>query len=421
VNEFEKLLQENMIALKRYINFKINNRHDAEDILQDVCLTATLKFESLNNVSAFKAWLIGIAAHKCNDYYRKRAREYNVPLDVLPETALSFGRVGVTPQSAVRDALDALAEKEKQLLNMYFFQNMSQEEISRKLSIPVGTVKSRLHYAKKKFKQHYPTNEKPKGDAIMKWLPEYLPEYKIEKSSLAPFSVKCEELMGICIIPKLNEKITWASYDMPSRKMNDLTEAAVIQKAEVHGIEGVEISTKQYDCQSKKTTVVDFIAQLTDTHCRYLAESHIKNGFRKCFTFLDGEVFMNNWGFGDDNSGYETHILPRGVIRRDGNNIEVTGEKEVVDIVGRYTVTINNKVYDTVCVMDIGHFGNRIAIEQYLDENGCTVLWRRFNRNDWAQDRYKKPWTELLSDNETISVNGETYVHWYDCVTEYIF
>lgn len=255
----------------------------------------------------------------------------------------------------------------------------------------------------------------------MKKLPEYLPEYKIEKSELAPFDVKSEELMGFCIIPRLDEKVTWGSYDMPSRKLKDYTDASVIAKAEVHGIEGVEIMAKQYDCRSNKTTERHYVAQLTDTHCRYLAESHTEKGVRKYLTFLDSEIFMNNWGFGKDNCGYETDITSHGIIDRVDNAIEVEGGDEVVDIVGRYIVTIDGKTYDTICVMDIGHFNNRIAIEQYLDKNGRTILWRRFNRNDWANKRYGQLWTEMFPKNERLIINGETYVHWYDCVTDYIF
>ena len=44
------------------------------------------------------------------------------------------------------------------------------------------------------------------------------------------------------------------------------------------------------------------------------------------------------------------------------------------------------------------------------------MLWRRFNRDDWAIDRYGKPWSALLPDNEQITVNGQRYVHWYDCI-----
>jgi len=61
-----------------------------------------------------------------------------------------------------------------------------------------------------------------------------------------------------------------------------------------------------------------------------------------------------------------------------------------------------------------------VLSEQFLDQNGRTVLWRRFNRDDWAIRRYKKRWTEALPNNERLYVNGEVYVHWYDCITDYI-
>jgi len=59
--------------------------------------------------------------------------------------------------------------------------------------------------------------------------------------------------------------------------------------------------------------------------------------------------------------------------------------------------------------------------EQYLDVNGRTVLWRRFNRDNWAFCRYGRLWSEMLPENDRLTVNGETYVHWYDCVSDYIF
>ena len=35
-------------------------------------------------------------------------------------------------------------------------------------------------------------------------------------------------------------------------------------------------------------------------------------------------------------------------------------------------------------------------------------------------ERYKKPWSEQLPENDRLIVNGTTYVHWYDCITDYI-
>ena len=91
-----------------------------------------------------------------------------------------------------------------------------------------------------------------------------------------------------------------------------------------------------------------------------------------------------------------------------------------MDIVGRYTVTIGGKNYDAVCVMDIETYDCGVVSEQFLDKNGKTILWRRFNRDDWAIDRYKKLWSEQLPENDRLTVNGTTYVHWYDCITDYI-
>ena len=260
----------------------------------------------------------------------------------------------------------------------------------------------------------------------MKKLPEYLPEYKIERSELDPFAVKWEELQGWLMIPRVGENISWGLFDMPSRKRTEYTEMKAIGKAEIHGIEGVEISAIQYDAEDYyRTGSVDkmerrFVAQLTDTHCRYLAESHIENGVRKLYTFLDGDDFINNWGFGEDNCGNEVNLSAKGLLIRDANVIAGHTDKEVVDIVGRYTVTIGGKSYDTICVMDIQCFNDGVASEQYLDKNGRTILWRRFNKNDWAYNRYEKLWTEMLPENETLIINGETYVHWYDCITDYI-
>lgn len=421
MNEFEKLLQENLAPLQRYVNYKISNKHDAEDIIQDVCLTATMKFDSLKNPSAFKPWLIGIASHKCNDYYRKKAKRMNISLDALSDSALSTGRCGITERSVVRDTLDILGNKEKQILYLYFFKNLSQEDISKRLSVPIGTVKSRLHYAKEKFKQHYPHKEALKGETNMKKMPEYLPAYIIEAVDAPAFPVVFEELPNWFIVPKTGEKVTWASYNMPNRNLTEIVRSKVTSAAFIHGIEGVEILTEFEDKGSEYTDFSPHIyyAQLTESHCRWLGESYVKNGVKHLLTFLDGDDFISEWGYGEDNCGNETHLVPHGIIKRSANTISVSINKHIIDVVGRYKVIINNNEYDTICIME--YVENGVLTEQYLDKNGRTILWRRFNKNDWANKRYDKLWTEMLPENERLIVNGETYVHWYDCITDYIF
>jgi len=421
MEEFEKMLEAERGSVERFVRFRMSSKTDADDVLQEIFLTAYQKFPQLKNRESFKAWIISIARNKCNDYYRKKAMQYEIPLEELTEKELSMGRHGVSVVDTVRETLSLLGDKDKQILYLYFWKEMPQTEVARQLNIPIGTVKSRLHTAKQNFKNKYPCRtEILKGECSMKKLPEFIPEYKIEANTEAPFAVKWEELMGWFLVPKLGEKLSWGMYDIPSRKCSSITNMQVTGTAKVHGIDGVEIIARETYLDEKDVNSRMFIAQLTDTHCRYLATIRNDGDVRNYITFLDGDEFLLNWGFGEDNCGNETNLAPKGDIQRTGSVVTSLNKDFLLDIVGRYTVTIGGKRYDTICVMDIETYDCGVVSEQFLDKNGKTILWRRYNRDDWAIDRYKKTWSEQLPENDRLTVNGTTYVHWYDCITDYI-
>lgn len=419
MDTFEELLEKERVSVGRFVKFRIPVQEDAEDVLQEVFLTAYQKFSQLKNRGAFKAWLLSIARNKCNDYFRRKAGQFEIPLDMLSEKETADSRYGITEEVGVKETISLLGDKDRQILYLFFWKEMPQADIARKLGIPLGTVKSRLHTAKQNFKEKYPYRTGKKGEKIMKKLPEQMPEYRIEASTEPAFSVKWEELMGWFLVPRLGEKISWGMYDMPSGKCTHVYNMEAVGRAKVHGIEGVELIAREAPYSSQKETIQrTFIAQLTDTHCRYLATIRTDDGIRNYITFLDGDEFMLNWGFGEDNCGNETNLAPKGEILRAGSVITAADQDFLLDIVGRYTVSIQGKKFDTVCVMDLS--AGSVITEQYLDHDGKTILWRRFNRDDWALERYKRKWSEQLPENERLTVNGDTFVHWYDCITDYI-
>lgn len=417
---FETLLAREHTCVERFVRFRVDSQADADDILQEVYLTAYQKFPQLKSADSFKAWLLSIARNKCTDYFRKNALRREVPLDALGELADS--RYGIPAVETVRETFGLLNEKDRQVLSLFFWEELSQAEISEKLGIPVGTVKSQLFTAKHNFKNQYPcVFTEVKGDTTMKKLPDYLPQYTIKPGAQPPFSVKWEELQGWFLIPRLGEKLSWGMYDMPSRKCSNVYHVQSTGKAKVHGIEGVELTATEDPCFGGKDTIRrTFVAQLTDTRCRYLAALRTDDGVRNYLTFLDGEEFMLNWGYGADNCGKEINLAPKGLIRRGEDTVTTENREFLLDIVGRYTVTINGNAYDTVCAMDIESPCCGVITEQFLDQAGRTILWRRYNRDDWAFDRYGKLWSEQLPGNDRLIVNGIPYVHWYDCVTDYI-
>lgn len=427
---FASLFEEHRGMLERFVKLRIASHADAEDVLQEISVTAYRKYKQLRDPQHFKPWLLTIARSRCTDYYRARAVRRETPFSALPAASFGCYRRENSAAAPVRDTLSRLNYQERQILTLFYLEEMSQAEIAAVLQIPTGTVKSRLHNARTEFRKLYPyATERMEEQPVKKRtaLPAILPEYAIIPSDKAPFSVIWEELLGWMIVPRLGETLSWGLYDMPSRTRTEYTDMAVIGRAEVHGIEGVEITAVQHDAEnyyrtgSIKEIERRFVAQLTDTHCRYLAESHLENGIRRLYTFLDGDAFLQNWGYGEDNCGSEIHRSPRGILHRSGSTVTGGAPGKTMDTVGRYTVEIAGKTYDTVCLMDIETFDDSIVTEQYLDANGRTVLWRRFNRDDWAFSRYGRLWSEMLPENDRLTVNGETYVHWYDCVSDYIF
>ena len=425
--DFEKLLAQARKSVELFVKYKISSAEEAQDILQETYLTAWQKFGQLKSEDAFKPWIISIARNKCNDYFRNKAAVLEIPLEEAPELTMDDGRMGISEVMAVRDHLEKMADKEKEILYLYFWKQLPQAEIAKRLNVPVGTVKSRLHVAKEKFRESYDAgkghlDKKMEGKGTMKRLPEIMPKYTIAKTDKEPFAVKWEELMGWFLVPKLGEKISWGMYDQPSGRLDHVYDMEVTGRAMVHGIEGVELTAREASYSDKKDVIQrTFVAQLTDTHCRYLATIRNDNGVRNYITFLDGEEFMQCWGYGEDNVGNETDLRPKGIIQRDGNIVTTPGKDFVLDVVGRYDVTIAGKTYDTVCVLDVSTYNNGVVSEQFLDQNGRTILWRRFNKNDWHIERYGgKPWSEQLPENDRLIVDGETYVQWYDCITDYV-
>ena len=408
---FEELLEKYRNNVEAYVKYKVSFASDRDDLLQEIYLQAYEKFDTLRSEEAFKAWVLSIARNKVNDYYRNRAKDMEVSL----EEYVPVVSIHRTVDETVRETLKAMSVTDRQILYLFYWDELSLKEISDKLKLPEGTIKSRLHYARKHFKERY-----PKEELMNKNLPEIMPEYTIVERGDKPFETLWEELMGWFLIPKEGNTISWAIYDFPERKKSEIYEMRCKGKAEIHGLQGVTVeAVESYD---RKQIKRHFIAQLTDTHCRYLAERHEEDGIMKYYTFLDGDAFLNNWGFGPENIGNETHLKQKGLIKREGNVVTTQDNKETMDVVGRYDVTINGRTYDTVCLMDVCTYDEFTVSEQYIDRNGRTVLWRRFNKKNqrWMFDGFESVDDEKLGNNEKLIVNGEECLHWYDCITDYV-
>ena len=136
----------------RYFLRRMLDGGDADDVLQEVWLDVFRGLPHLRDAGAFPAWLYRLARDRVmRGLRRKRAAQ--VPLlDVdVPEEA----EEGFTAEDAERihEALDRLPAEQREVLVLRFLEGMAYDDIARVIDTPVGTVRSRLHYAKQALRR----------------------------------------------------------------------------------------------------------------------------------------------------------------------------------------------------------------------------------------------------------------------------
>jgi len=151
---YAELVDRHDARLRFYLRRLLGPSADTDDLRQEVWLTVVRKLGTLQEPAAFRAWLYRVARHHAISWLRKRRPE--VPLeDAGPEmesaadvdTDESAG-FGPEEAAAAYAALDTLRRNHREVLSLRFLSGLTYEEIARVLDCPVGTIRSRIHYAK---------------------------------------------------------------------------------------------------------------------------------------------------------------------------------------------------------------------------------------------------------------------------------
>jgi RNA polymerase sigma-70 factor (ECF subfamily) len=152
--EFEERLAECGTLAYRVGRGVLRNGADAEDVAQEAMLQAYRRFACLRDRSRFRAWLVRITFRLALDQARSaRRRERRetlwavaVPRPTAEDLAAS-GEFGCR----LEQAMETLPEKSRLVLLLSAMDGHSLEEVAELLQLPVGTVKSRLHAARKRL------------------------------------------------------------------------------------------------------------------------------------------------------------------------------------------------------------------------------------------------------------------------------
>ena len=153
-NKYNKQIFANVLKLVRSID-------DADDIVQDTFLKAFNALHSYNHTFPFPAWLYKIASNTCIDYFRrKRIRPISIEninreggdiYDIIPDksTTIDVHIINNEMKEALLKAVELLPLRYKQCIQLRHFEELSYEEISLTMNLPLGTVKITLFRARK--------------------------------------------------------------------------------------------------------------------------------------------------------------------------------------------------------------------------------------------------------------------------------
>lgn len=139
---------------------KIKSETDAEDLTMETFAKAFNNLNQYSPVYAFSTWIFRIAINKSIDHIRKQksrpqskgsfseqSEEY---IDSLEEPTLNPEEKAIKNQksSVIKELIKTLKPRYAQLLDLRYYKELSYEEISDEMNIPIGTVKSQLYRAK---------------------------------------------------------------------------------------------------------------------------------------------------------------------------------------------------------------------------------------------------------------------------------
>lgn len=136
----------------------LGNRHEAEDIAQEAFIRAFINIHSFNIDLKFSTWLFRIATNLCIDRIRKKKPDYYLDAEVAGTDGLTmYSQIAsktdmpekeiesLELEATIQREILKLPDKYRSVIVLKYIEELSLNEISEILNLPLGTVKTRIH------------------------------------------------------------------------------------------------------------------------------------------------------------------------------------------------------------------------------------------------------------------------------------
>ncbi len=143
------------VRVFRFLMGRVRNEATAEELTNEVFLEVWRQASRYEGRAAVSTWLLAIAHNKAMSLMRKRSED-----ELEDEMAEQVADAGDDPElsaqksskaQVMRDVIETLSDEHREVIDLVYYHEKSVREVSEIVGIPEATVKTRMHYARKKL------------------------------------------------------------------------------------------------------------------------------------------------------------------------------------------------------------------------------------------------------------------------------
>ncbi|MBI3576692.1 sigma-70 family RNA polymerase sigma factor [Candidatus Gottesmanbacteria bacterium] len=160
IRAFEDLVRRWQNRLLSFTYRFLGDEQEAQDVVQDALFNLYKTIDRVDTTKKFSSYVYVVVRNTTMSYMRKRKPEVSLAdIDVAQES-LSFEEklIAESARTSIKTALATLEPKYREIIRLYYFDQLSYEEVSRKLKLPINTVRTHLRRAKEKLQKTYETH-----------------------------------------------------------------------------------------------------------------------------------------------------------------------------------------------------------------------------------------------------------------------
>ncbi|GAB4218710.1 MAG: RNA polymerase sigma factor [Candidatus Microgenomates bacterium] len=141
--------------LERYVFYLINRKDELDDIVQEIFIKVFINLNSFDTKKKFSAWFFRIAHNQVVNFFKKYKKTLSIrdDLKIIDDKNIEEDFEKKELKEILKKCIDEISLDYKEIILLYYFQDLSYEEISDVLKIPAGTVATKLSRAKKILKK----------------------------------------------------------------------------------------------------------------------------------------------------------------------------------------------------------------------------------------------------------------------------